>query len=142
MLHVKDVFRSIRSRLRKNQVDFAHVLGVQPSTVSRYESGKLQPSRTILLLLWDMATEIERSIIEPSMGGRPSTKAVLEATLVRDADALMPELDRELNRRNFINLAVEFFDYASEEELHLVEGMLKLRRPGALKRRERLADVG
>lgn len=51
--------RAIRARLGETQGRFALRLGCKQNTVSQYESGKLEPSRSMLLLLANLATTAE-----------------------------------------------------------------------------------
>ena len=48
--------------------EFAESLGTDQSTISRYESGQLVPSKTVLILLFLLACEEERGAIRDAMG--------------------------------------------------------------------------
>lgn len=48
--------------------EFAELLGTDQSTISRYESGQVVPSRTILILLFLLASVAERESIREAMG--------------------------------------------------------------------------
>ena len=47
----KDKIKKLRSSLSMTQVEFAHVLDIQPVTVSRLELGKCKPSKPTLKAL-------------------------------------------------------------------------------------------
>jgi transcriptional regulator with XRE-family HTH domain len=55
--------RGIRQRLAKTMAEFAEMIGCRQSTVSRYESGKLTPGRSVLILLLQLAQGRERQPI-------------------------------------------------------------------------------
>lgn len=48
--------------------EFAELLGTEQSTISRYESGQFPPSRTVLTLLYLLASKDERPAILKEMG--------------------------------------------------------------------------
>jgi DNA-binding XRE family transcriptional regulator len=60
--------RSLRKRLGKTMVQFADMIGCKQSTISRYESGKLVPGRTVLILLLRYAHASERQPILDALG--------------------------------------------------------------------------
>jgi transcriptional regulator with XRE-family HTH domain len=60
--------KSIRSRIGRTMIEFAALIGCKQSTVSRYESGKLIPGRSVLLLLLQLAQGTEREIILDALG--------------------------------------------------------------------------
>lgn len=60
--------RTIRQRLDQTMNEFAESLGTDQSTISRYESGRVVPSRTVLILLFLLASSHERDVIREAMG--------------------------------------------------------------------------
>lgn len=60
--------RAVRERLRKTMSEFADMIGCRQSTVSRYEAGKLVPSRTVLLLLLQLAEGPEKQPLLAALG--------------------------------------------------------------------------
>jgi len=48
--------------------EFAEVLGTQQSTISRYESGQLVPSKSVLILLFLIARAREREALAKAIG--------------------------------------------------------------------------
>lgn len=60
--------RAIRKRLGKTMVEFAEMIGCKQSTVSRYESGKLVPGRSVLILLLQRARGSERQPVLDALG--------------------------------------------------------------------------
>jgi transcriptional regulator with XRE-family HTH domain len=61
--------RKIRHRQRLNMTEFAELIGADQSTISRYESGQVLPSKTVLILLFLLAEEEERAVIADATGG-------------------------------------------------------------------------
>lgn len=60
--------------------EFAETLGTQQSTISRYEGGKLVPSKSILILLYLLAVDDERPEIADALGIPTASK--LEKTFL------------------------------------------------------------
>jgi transcriptional regulator with XRE-family HTH domain len=60
--------RNIRQDLKQTMVQFAESLGTEQSTVSRYEAGQLVPSKTILILLYVLASGENREAILEALG--------------------------------------------------------------------------
>lgn len=60
--------RTIRQRLNQTMTEFAESLGTDQSTISRYESGHVVPSKTVLILLFLLAAGTERDPIRQAMG--------------------------------------------------------------------------
>lgn len=60
--------RNIRKRLNQTMTEFAESLGTDQSTISRYESGQVVPSKTVLILLFLIASGTERNPILEAMG--------------------------------------------------------------------------
>jgi len=59
---------AIRMRLGKTMVQFAELIGCKQSTISRYESGKLIPGRSVLILLLQLAKGAERKPVLDALG--------------------------------------------------------------------------
>jgi len=59
---------SIRGRLGMTMVEFASLIGATDSTISKYESGRLVPSKTVLILLFLLADESEKSTLKEALG--------------------------------------------------------------------------
>lgn len=49
-------------------VEFADLIGATNSTISKYESGRLVPSKTVLILLFLLADESEKSGLREALG--------------------------------------------------------------------------
>jgi len=60
--------RAVRERLGKTMAEFAEMIGCRQSTVSRYEAGKLIPSRTVQLLLLQLAEVPEKQPLLAALG--------------------------------------------------------------------------
>jgi len=60
--------RTIRKRLGKTMVEFAEMIGCKQSTVSRYESGKLVPGRSVMILMLQLAQGSERTPVMNALG--------------------------------------------------------------------------
>ena len=59
---------SIRGRLGMTMVEFADLIGATNSTISKYESGRLVPSKTVLILLFLLADESEKPSLREALG--------------------------------------------------------------------------
>lgn len=68
MSELGSAIRQIRKRLNKTMVEFAGELKTTAATISRYESGKLLPSRAALLSLLGIAEGEERKAILDALG--------------------------------------------------------------------------
>jgi transcriptional regulator with XRE-family HTH domain len=55
-------------RLKQTMTEFAESLGTDQSTISRYESGQVVPSKTVLILLFLLASGEERDAILEALG--------------------------------------------------------------------------
>jgi len=71
MINLAHAIRAVRQRLDKTMVEFAEMIGCRQSTVSRYESGKLVPGRSVLILLLQLAQGAERGAIMDALGVSP-----------------------------------------------------------------------
>lgn len=124
MLHVEsrsvknlgDVIRAIRARRGETMVQFAQRLGVKQSAVSRYESGKLNPSQTILLLLHSLAESAsEKEAVNAALGSVPVELATREEAFLQLAKGVAADLNAVLRaqgtssamREQFRDLVVE-----------------------------------
>jgi transcriptional regulator with XRE-family HTH domain len=58
-----EALRLIRQRHAKTQAEFAEGLGLTHSMISKYESGRAVPSRTVLMLYLRMAEGVEKPAI-------------------------------------------------------------------------------
>lgn len=72
MTDLSQTIRLIRQRLGKTMVEFAEMIGCRQSTISRYESGKLFPGRSVLLLILQLAQGAERKPILDALGVGPA----------------------------------------------------------------------
>lgn len=112
---VSRAIRSIRQRRGESMVQFAERLGLTQGSVSRYEAGKLQPSRSILLLLLQLAEGDEREPILEALGEVPSEMQLWEADLNRRVDEARKELSEFFAKMEGGQRARErFFDLAME----------------------------
>lgn len=90
--------RAIRSRLGLTMKDFAVKLGVDQGTVSRYESGKVRGSKSVLLLLAQLAEPgPERRAIEIEMSDDPAVRReLLREQFSESAKAVTEQLRRRV----------------------------------------------
>jgi len=72
MTDLSHTIRAIRQRLGKTMVEFAEMVGCRQSTISRYESGKLLPGRSVLLLILQLAQGAERGPVLDALGVSPT----------------------------------------------------------------------
>ena len=82
MTDLSQTIRLIRQRLGKTMVDFAEMIGCRQSTISRYESGKLIPGRSVLLLILQHAQGAERKPILDALGVGPAASGWPERDLI------------------------------------------------------------
>ena len=83
MINLAHAIRAVRQRLDKTMVEFAEMIGCRQSTVSRYESGKLVPGRSVLILLLQLAQGAERGPILDALGvGRAVATGWAERDLI------------------------------------------------------------
>lgn len=68
MSQIGSAIRNIRKSLGKTMAEFAGMIGCKQSTVSRYESGRLLPSRAVLMLLLQLAKGADKEVILGSLG--------------------------------------------------------------------------
>lgn len=68
---VGNFFKKSRKRKGLNQEEIAHQMHVPQSTVSRWESGKIEP-RAIDLITWVKATNAEDMLVAVTLGVDPS----------------------------------------------------------------------
>lgn len=85
MTAISPTIRNIRKRLGKTMAQFADMIGCRQSTVSRYESGKLIPGRTVLILLLQYAQASERPPILDALGVSRAAAAGWEQRKLVDA---------------------------------------------------------
>jgi transcriptional regulator with XRE-family HTH domain len=94
--------RAIRKRRGETMVQFGERLGCANSVVSRYESGILTPSRSMLLLIYRLAdTPAEKAAIEAALGGAPDA---LDPRIT-DADAALRGALKDLRLKEQDDLA-------------------------------------
>lgn len=75
--------------------EFAELLGTDQSSISRYESGQVVPSKSVLILLFLLASEVERVALHEAMG------EVSEAVLLsryRSAEEALKRLPKGTDR--------------------------------------------
>jgi len=60
--------RTIRQRMKQTMAEFAEMIGTEQSTISRYEAGQIVPSKTVLILLFLLATDSEKKTILEALG--------------------------------------------------------------------------
>ena len=92
-------------------VEFGDLIGIDHSTISRYESGTVEPSRTVWMLLFLLASKDEREAILESMGD------VSEATLshLQNAEPLKLSERPDPNRKEFAEASAKLI--ASKEPI-------------------------
>jgi transcriptional regulator with XRE-family HTH domain len=105
--------RGIRKKLGLTMAEFAETLGSDQSTISRYESGQLIPSRTVLILLYLLSSGTEREAIEELLG---SAKA---ETLqhYRNAEAELRKIPKGGEEPPFLDLLNLLRDNAGNRKL-------------------------
>ncbi len=82
--------------------EFAELIGIDQSTISRYEGGQIEPSRTVWILLFLLASSGEREAILEAMG--EGSEASL-ASRYRNAEESLKLLKREKTDVNRIEFA-------------------------------------
>jgi transcriptional regulator with XRE-family HTH domain len=75
MTQIGSAIRNTRKSLGKTMAEFAEMIGCKQGTVSRYEAGRLTPSRAVLILLLQLAKGADREIILGSLGVDRSTRS-------------------------------------------------------------------
>jgi transcriptional regulator with XRE-family HTH domain len=90
-LQLPAVIRRIRQAQKMSMTEFAKEIGSTQSTVSRYEAGKLNPSRTVLLLLLQLAEGPERDAILGYLGVEPRNRAAATAKQLIDSMRIFEE---------------------------------------------------
>ena len=75
MTQIGSAIRNTRVSLGKTMAEFAEMIGCKQSTISRYEAGRLTPSRAVLILLLQLAKGADREIILESLGVDRSTRS-------------------------------------------------------------------
>lgn len=90
-----------------NQARLAYLLRVRQSTVSQYETGRIEPSVPVLARIYEVANESERRVIAAEVAGDVfSTEEVRQLLReLRDTDALLTSIYEE-------NLPPEFSKFA------------------------------
>ena len=79
------------------QIEFAAAANVSPSSVQRWESGKLPPVRELLRVAELLEVEAE-TLVEPPAEGRPQDALLREvAAGVRELERVSELLDRKLD---------------------------------------------
>jgi transcriptional regulator with XRE-family HTH domain len=63
-----NTIKRLRQRLGQTMAEFSETIGTQQSTISRYESGRIPPSKSILILLLLLADEDEKPEILKALG--------------------------------------------------------------------------
>ncbi|HZZ78436.1 MAG TPA: helix-turn-helix transcriptional regulator [Gemmataceae bacterium] len=69
-----EALQQIRQRHQMTQAEFASMLGLTHGAISKYESGKASPSRTVLLLYLALAEGREKPAIFEAIGGVQNLK--------------------------------------------------------------------
>lgn len=70
LLSLGDTISAIRHRMGKSMVEFSRLVGANQSSVSRYESGKTPPGKTMLILLLLLAQGDEKAPLLQALGLR------------------------------------------------------------------------
>jgi transcriptional regulator with XRE-family HTH domain len=75
MTQIGSAIRNTRKSLGKTMAEFAEMIGCKQSTISRYEAGKLTPSRAVLILLLQLSKGADREVFLESLGVDRSTRS-------------------------------------------------------------------
>jgi len=75
MTQIGIAIRNTRKNLGKTMAEFAEMIGCKQSTISRYEAGRLTPSRAVLIVLLQLAKGADREIILERLGVDRSTRS-------------------------------------------------------------------
>jgi transcriptional regulator with XRE-family HTH domain len=130
VLTLAAAIRAIRVRLNKSQAEFAGTLGCSRNTVSRYELGNLQPSRSMLLLVLRWAEGEDRTAILDVLGvGRDQQESWEPGELEKELEGLEAYLDvggrkefkSDSPRRDFIRLAKQIASQEKSVPVWLIE---------------------
>lgn len=103
-----DVIRGIRKRRGETMVQFAKGLGTDQSMISRYESNKVVPSKSMALLIASVAEPSERAELLKLIGIR-------EADLAGLGQRELSEIAGKLN---------DFFEDREELDIQPTQGLL------------------
>ena len=86
--------RRVRTRLRKNQSEFAQILGSQQTSVSRYEKDKVQPGLSILYKLHALAERDEKEAFAAEIRRQIGTRILgRDATAEGSIEELRPMIE-------------------------------------------------
>lgn len=108
--------RALRRRLGQTMTQFSELLGLEQSTVSRYESGQVVPSRTVLILLLLLANDEEEPAILTALGVPTKEALALPRQKLREA---LPAI-RNLHGRGDEEAELDQTLAAFAEEAHLI----------------------
>ena len=131
MNSLASAIQQIRKRLDLSQADLAKRLACQQNAVSKYQSGKVQPGKDVLVRLWAIADDAERRLITAylyeqfSFLSQPEKPLFLESALslphqrhfsIEVAEALgRPEAPEVL--REIVSLYLKFRNRRDVEEI-------------------------
>jgi transcriptional regulator with XRE-family HTH domain len=90
---------------------FADTIGTEQSTVSRYESGQLNPSRTVLILLLLLAKDKEQEPILAALGIGDDTQMKARIT---EAQQVLHRVNNLQSRHQLDSTIVEFAEEAAK----------------------------
>ena len=86
--------RRMRTRLRKNQSEFAQILGSQQTSISRYEMDKVEPGLDVLSKLHGLAEKDEKEAFAAEIRKQIGTRILgRDATVVGTIEELRPMID-------------------------------------------------
>lgn len=109
--------RAIRQRLGQNMTEFSELLGLEQSTVSRYESGQVIPSRTVLILLLLLAKDEEEAPILAALGVPSRDALALPRQRLKEALPAIKNLRGQIGERTEVDQVLAAF--AEEAQLIL-----------------------
>ncbi len=101
MSSIEDTISAIRQRMSKSMVEFSRLVGAGQSSISRYESGKTIPGKTMLILLLLLAQGDEKEPLLKALGLRDDAEiqqvfdGALESLVEYERLATRPEAGRK-----------------------------------------------
>jgi len=81
--------------------EFAELIGTDQSTISRYEAGQIEPSRTVWILLFLLASSDEREAIIEAMGDVSEASLASRYQNAQESLKLLKPKKSDLNRMKF-----------------------------------------
>jgi len=115
VLNHASTIREIRKRLKLSMTEFAELIGTEQSTISRYEAGQIEPSRTVWILLFLLASGGEREAILEAMGEGSESSLASRYQNAEESLKLLKSKKTDVNRIEFAEASTALL--ASKESI-------------------------